>query len=86
MAANGAMGKDVWMLDFAETTTNQCKAVAQDGGFMVQCDHGASHCGPPADLQAAQWKFLKDHPFGVDPELYAAALPAGTPSYCKICK
>ena len=31
-------------------------------------------------------RFLKDHPFKVDPEPYAEGLPADFPSTCKIVK
>ncbi|MDH5676058.1 MAG: hypothetical protein OEZ06_28305 [Myxococcales bacterium] len=36
------------------------------------------------DWRAAQWEFLKAHPFGVDPGPYASGLPANSPSYCQI--
>jgi len=81
----GAHGsRDVVVINFAETTTNQTRDLAAKGGFAVQCDHGGGHCASPTALKNAQWRFLKDHPFGVAPEPYAGGLPAGFPSYCRI--
>ena len=54
------------------------------GGFVVDCEHGAGHCGAPPDLQVAAWQFMKDHPYGVSAEPYAKGLPSSFPSYCKI--
>jgi hypothetical protein len=68
---------------FATASTNECNAVKNAGGIAVDCDHGGSHCGAPSDLVAAQWQFLKDHPFGVKPDPYAGGLPASFPTYCK---
>jgi hypothetical protein len=31
-------------------------------------------------------QFLADHPYNTKPSPYAAALPAGYPSYCKVVK
>jgi hypothetical protein len=54
------------------------------GGFVVNCDHGAGHCESPPEVIAAQWEFLKAHPFGVTPEPYRGGLPATFPSSCQI--
>jgi hypothetical protein len=86
MAAHGAQGTDVVIIDFADTTATQCSDIASKGGFMLDCDHGGRHCGSPSDLKAAQWKFLKDHPFGVDPEPYRPTPPANVPSFCAVCE
>jgi hypothetical protein len=84
MAAHGAPGSDVVVVDFAELTHKLVTGLAAKGGFAIECDHGAGHCGSPAALKNAQWQFLKDHPFGVSPEPYAAGLPASVPTYCQI--
>ena len=73
---------DKVVVSFATTSAaydNQMKAA---GSFVVNCNHGGDHCGAPAALQTAAWSFMKDHPFGVEPQPYAAALPAAFPSYC----
>ncbi|HKP61044.1 MAG TPA: hypothetical protein VJV78_30145 [Polyangiales bacterium] len=53
------------------------------GGFVMNCDHGGTHCGAPSELQTAGWKFMQDHPFGVSPEPYAGGIPSGYPRYCQ---
>jgi hypothetical protein len=70
----------IYFRDSSKTADDQFKKA---GGFVVNCDHGGTHCGAPGDLQAAAWQFMKDHPFGVSPEPYAT-LPANFPDYCKI--
>jgi len=86
ITSHGAMGKDVVGIEFTTTSLNETMDIAKKGGFAVDCDHGGSHCGSPAAVKNAQWKFLKDHPFGVMPEPYAAGLPADFPTFCKIIK
>jgi poly(3-hydroxybutyrate) depolymerase len=86
ITAHGKMGVDVVGVDFSTTSANETKDVVAKKGFAVNCDHGGTHCGAPPDLVAAQWQFLKAHPFGVSPEPYAASLPAEFPSYCTIVK
>jgi predicted esterase len=53
------------------------------GHFAFLCNHGRGHT-VPSDGRASAWQFLQDHPFGVHPEPYAGALPAGFPSYCAL--
>ena len=52
------------------------------GAFVVNCNHGGGHCQAPAALYTAAWQFMKDHPFGVDPEPYSPMLPTTFPDYC----
>jgi hypothetical protein len=85
ITTHGAAGRDVVVIDFADTSAQQCMDIPAKGGFMVNCDHGGGHCGSPAEVKTAQWQFLKAHPFGVDPEPYASGLPSGFPSVCEIC-
>ena len=84
MAVHGAAGRDKVIVDFSQTTTTQATDIATKGGFFIQCNHGGGHCASPAALKNAQWRFLKDHPFGVSPEPYAGGLPASFPEYCKV--
>ena len=51
------------------------KNIKSNGGFVVDCNHGGGICGAPPDDIAAQWKFCKEHPFGVSPDPYDAGLP-----------
>jgi hypothetical protein len=73
---------DMVVVKFADTSAAACNGVKMAGGIAVDCNHGAGHCQAPADLIAAQWQFLKDHPYGVNPDPYASGLPASFPTYC----
>jgi hypothetical protein len=75
---------DMVIVTFSETSKTIDDAFVASGGFVMNCDHGGGHCGAPAALQSSGWTFMKDHPFGVTPEPYAAGIPAGFPDYCKI--
>jgi hypothetical protein len=86
ITAHGAMGSDVVVVEFTTTSLNEDMDIAKKGGFAVDCDHGGGHCQSPTAAKNAQWQFLKDHPFGVTPEPYAAGLPASFPMYCKVIK
>lgn len=86
IATHGMMGVDVVGIDFSTTTTRFVNDLRAKGGFAVQCDHGGRHCGSPLEVKNAQWKFMKEHYFGVTPEPYANGLPAGFPAFCKIIK
>ena len=84
MTLHGSHASDVVIVDFSDASLALTRDVVSHGGFAVDCDHQGGHCGAPSELQAAAWQFLQDHPFGVQPEPYAAGLPASFPSYCKI--
>lgn len=84
ITTHGALDQDVVVLQFARTSDNLDKDVVAHGGFAVDCDHGGGHCGAPPEVIAAQWQFLKDHPFGYQIEPYASGLPASFPSYCQV--
>jgi poly(3-hydroxybutyrate) depolymerase len=84
ITAHGAGGTDVVIIDFAEASLRYAQDLASQGGFAVDCDHGGGHCAAPPELRAAQWAFAKAHPYGVEPEPYASALPAEFPDYCEV--
>ena len=86
IGAHGAPGSDVVVLDFAQTTASQVKDLTSKGAFAVVCEHAGGNCASSPDIKNAQWRFLKDHPFKVDPEPYAEGLPSDFPSVCKIVK
>jgi poly(3-hydroxybutyrate) depolymerase len=77
---------DFVIISFAESSAQLDQDIRDQGGFVVDCDHGGGHCQSPPEVLAAQWQFLKAHPFGVEPEPYAAALPATFPAACQIVK
>jgi len=89
ITTHGAAGSDVVGVDFSMTSLTEDMAVKSaaassmpPGGYVVDCNHGGGHCGAPADDVAAQWKFCKDHPFGISPDPYMGMMPAGSPAYC----
>jgi poly(3-hydroxybutyrate) depolymerase len=73
---------DYFIIYFADTSRDLARAVATAGGTAVDCDHGGGHCNTPPAMVAAQWQFLKDHPFGFTSDPYANGLPASFPSGC----
>jgi len=84
MTVHGKMGSDVVIIDFAQSSASADKLFkARPGSFVMDCDTGGGHCGG-GGLAGDVWKFFQAHPFGVDPDPYADALPAGFSSQCKI--
>jgi predicted esterase len=85
ISAHGSCADKV-ILFFANMSKAMDKNISQQGGIAVDCDHGGGHCGDPAPLVAAQWQFLKDHPFGVSPDPYANGFPASVPAFAQYCR
>ncbi len=70
-------------VDFKDTSRTADTAFKGRGGFVINCNTGGGHCsgGPFAsDI----WEFFKAHPYGVDPNPWESALPAGFNSDCEI--
>jgi poly(3-hydroxybutyrate) depolymerase len=84
ITTHGAEGSDVVVIDFSIYSGVLDNDIAAKGGFVVDCNHGGGHCGATPEVVAAQWQFLKDHPFGVQADPYAGGLPASFPSYCQV--
>ena len=82
ITAHGSYAQDFVFLHFQDTSFAEDQTIAKMGGFAIDCNHGGGHCGAPQDLIAAQWQFLKDHPFGIQEDPYANGLPSTFPSYC----
>jgi predicted esterase len=82
MTVHGAMGSDVVVVDFSQTSATADTAFKQRGGFVIDCNTGGGHCGG-SGLAGNAWTFFQAHPFGVNPEPWTA-LPAGFSSMCKI--
>jgi predicted esterase len=74
---------DMVIVNFSDATAKYHADLTANGQFSFVCDHGLGHTVPP-DGPPSAWQFLKDHPFGVRPEPYAKALPAGFPKYCTL--
>ena len=91
VTTHGASGTDVYVIDFSQTSAVEDRDVASHagsslppGGYVIDCNHGGTHCAAPPDDIAAQWQFCQDHPFGVSPDPYAGGLPSAFPSYCRV--
>jgi hypothetical protein len=75
---------DMVIVTFSETSATFDMNAKMHGSFVVNCNHGGTHCGAPAALQSSAWQFMKDHPWGFTKSPWADMFPAGTPSYCKV--
>ncbi len=84
MTMHGPVTSDIVIENFATMSLDLCRATRAAGAVAIDCDHGAGHCGAPAALQEAAWRFMKDHPYGLASEPYASGLPPDFPSYCRI--
>jgi hypothetical protein len=76
--------QDVVIISFASSSARLGQDIAAQGGFVVNCNHSGDHCMSPPEVIAAQWQFMKAHPFGVAPKPYEAGLPATFPPICQI--
>lgn len=83
MTVHGAPGADVVIIDFSQSSATADMLFKQRGGFVVNCNTGGGHCGG-GGLAGDAWKFLQEHPFGIDPEPWAGGLPAGFSSQCTL--
>jgi predicted esterase len=75
---------DVVGVAFSDTSASLDMTAKMHGGYVVNCNHGGGHCMAPAALQTAAWKFMKEHPWGVNPSPWGSMIPAGVPEYCKV--
>lgn len=83
MTGHGSYDADVVIAHFSELDKDLAMDIVNAGGFAVDCEHPYGHCESQQDLIAAQWQFLKDHPFGTTKDPYADGLPASFPTYCQ---
>lgn len=83
MTVHGAPGSDVVVIDFSQSSATADMTFKQRGGVVVNCNTGAGHCGG-GGLAGDAWKFLQDHPFGIDPDPWAGGLPAGISPQCML--
>ncbi len=74
---------DVVIVSFETETKAYHQWMTMNGHFSFVCDHDMGHT-VPLDARDSAYQFLQDHPFGVSPEPYAKALPAGFPKYCSL--
>jgi hypothetical protein len=89
LVPHGAPGSDVLILDMAQQSVAWERDYTKAGGFAIDCMDGGDHLASAAKrmgLDGRAMEFLAAHPFGIEPEPYAAALPSGWPEYCQIAK
>lgn len=82
ITTHGTYDADFVIVHFADVSKHTDQVIADMGGYAVDCDHGGGHCGAPQAVIAAQWQFVKDHPFGISQDPYADGLPSSFPTYC----
>lgn len=70
-------------INYTDASRRYLEALQRGGRFAFLCDHGGGH-SVPRDSQASAWRFMQDHPYGVDPEPYAASLPDSFLRYCAL--
>jgi hypothetical protein len=83
MTVHGAMGRDVVIIDFANSSRTADMAFKNRGGFVINCDHGGGHCGGRGHAGAI-WEFFKAHPYGTKPSPWEGGLPSGINPDCEI--
>jgi hypothetical protein len=81
MTVHGAMGSDVAIVDFSQTSQTADFAFKTRGGFVIDCNTGGGHCSG-AVLAGDAWQFFQAHPYAIAPEPWAKGLPAGFSSQC----
>jgi dienelactone hydrolase len=84
---HGAPGSDVLILDMAQQSVAWEADYTAAGGFTIDCMDGGDHIASASTrmgLDGHAMEFLDAHPYGINPMPYAAGLPAGWPSYCKV--
>jgi hypothetical protein len=77
----GDPGADVVILDFNAQSQSWFKTFQPKGWYSMMCHHPGGHEVDP-QIAPLSLRFFKDHPFEVNPEPYASAIPSGYPSYC----
>jgi poly(3-hydroxybutyrate) depolymerase len=83
MTIHGAPGSDVVIIDFSQSSSTADMLFKQHGGLVVNCNHGMGHCGG-SGLAGDAWKFFQDHPYGIKPDPWATAIPAGINPKCML--
>jgi predicted esterase len=70
-------------INYTQASNRYLDLMRKRGSFAFLCNHGGGH-SVPRDSQTSAWRFLQDHPFGVQPSPYAMQLPTGFLRYCAL--
>jgi hypothetical protein len=85
IAAHGAAGQDVIIVDFSQCSAALCGDITSKGGLCINCDDGSDHIGGAVTrmqtMSSVGWQFIKEHPFGS--KAAGTSLPSYFPNYCK---
>lgn len=84
MTMHGSVALDVVSISFPVASATADDFFKSRGGFVINCDHGGSHCQASTHLYESVWQFFLTHPYGVDPYPWTSGLPESFPSYCSI--
>jgi predicted esterase len=83
LLASGEAEKDLFAgVDFRTSSHQWSDTYGARGYYTLLCDHDGAHEIPTALVPHAL-RFLRDHPYRVEPEPYAQAVPSEFPSYCR---
>lgn len=84
MSMHGALGADMVVVEFTETSAAANQGFKDHGGFVINCDHGGGHCAA-GSFAPDVWRFFNAHPYGVQPEPspWATGLP---PDFNPVCQ
>jgi predicted esterase len=77
----GRVGLDNGIVDFPALSLQWYEAFKAKGWYTMLCDHQGGHT-IPADLAEQSIRFLLDHSYKFEPEMYAAGVPDPFPDYC----
>lgn len=72
---------DAVVIDFPTQSKAWYNTYQPKGWYTMMCKHAGGHA-IDTGVAPVSLKFFMDHPYGVSPEPYANAIPAGFPSYC----
>ena len=87
IAAHGATGSDVFILDFATASNNYCSSVASKGRLAIDCNDGGDHIASmnsrARTMGEVAWRFFSENRYGANNQ-YTSGLPSYFPAYCTI--
>jgi predicted esterase len=69
---------DWYIISFSAAARDVQASLKNDGHYALLCDSTITFM----DEETAMWQFMKDHPFGIQPEPYLAGRPPVIPAGC----